>query len=421
MYRTPSTLLDARTWADVDLDAVDRNLAHVAARAGPGASVMLVAKADAYGHGAVPIAWHLQQSGVAYIGVGDSTEALELRAAGITAPVVVLGAIVPGELADVVRGGITVTVHSGDRVRMLRHQLRRMGRGGTVAVHLKVDTGMGRLGCAPERAVGIAREVMRSPGLVLEGVATHLASTGPDGGPDAERQMTRFRQVLRALAAEGIHPRWRHAHASGAILGPLAREGLNLVRSGLAIYGIHPHGAPAEQDDGALEPALSWRTQTAFLKDHRRGARIGYGGTWTAPGRARIATLPIGYNDGYRFAFSNRAEVLVRGRRCPVVGRVSMDYTCVDVSDVPGAAVGDVVTLLGKDGRERIRLEDLARLADTIPYEILCGLGRRVKRRYVSSGSRSNGDGSDGTGEIEAVRLPERAPVRLGAPPAEPG
>jgi alanine racemase len=419
MLHNPRTLLDARTWADVDLAAIDRNLATVAARAGPDAEVMLVAKADAYGHGAVPVCWHLQHGGIACIGVGDSTEALELRAAGITAPRLILGAVVPGELADVVRGGIAVTVHSGDRVRMLRTQVRRTG--GAVRVHLKVDTGMGRLGCAPQRALGIAREVMRSPGLLLEGVATHLASCGPDGGPEPERQLARFRRVLRALAAEGVHPRWRHAHASGAVLSSLGREGLNLVRSGLAIYGVDPHGGASDGRDVGLEPALAWRTQVVFLKDHRKGARIGYGGTWTAPARSRIATLPIGYDDGYRFAFSNRAEVLVRGRRCPVVGRVSMDYVCVDVTRVPGAAVGDVVTLLGADGRERIRLEELARLADTIPYEILCGLGRRVRRRYVNEGRAGRG------GEAAAVR--EGAPAaplaaratRVGASSPGPG
>jgi alanine racemase len=368
-------LLNARTWADVDLDAIAANLAHVASRAGPGVDVMLVVKADAYGHGAVPVSWHLVPRGVSCLGVGDSTEALELRAAGITAPILILGAVVAGELEDVIRERVMVTVHSGDRVRALRRMVRRVG--GSVGVHLKVDTGMGRLGCAPERALGIAREVRRSPGLVLAGIATHLASATPEGGAEAERQVRRFRSVLQAFEKEGFAPRWRHAYSSGAVLSALPGS-FNLVRPGIAVYGVSPH----EKDGGLLTPALAWRTQIVFLKDHRKGARIGYGGTWTAKQPSRIATLPVGYNDGYRFAFSNRAEVLVRGKRCPVVGRVSMDYVTVDVSRVSGAAVGDVVTLLGADGEERIRVEELARLGDTIPYEILCGIGRRVKRVY---------------------------------------
>ena len=365
-----------RTWAEVDLDAIGRNLAEVRRHAGPGVDLMLVLKADAYGHGAVPVAWHLANDGIACLGVGDSTEALELRSAGVTAPILVLGAVVAGELQDVIRGRIGITVHSADRVRMLRRVARRTGA--SVPIHVKVDTGMGRLGCHPDRVMGIAREIRRSEGLALEGVATHLAAAGPDGGPSANRQVQLFRKVIAALAEEGFCPRWRHAYASGAVLSSLPGT-FNMARPGLAVYGVDPHG----RADTHLVPALSWRTQLVFLKDHRRGTRIGYQGTWTAPRLSRIATLPVGYNDGYRFAFSNRAEVLVRGCRCPVVGRVSMDYACVDVTDVPGASIGDVATLLGRDGEGAIRVEELAAWADTIPYEILCGLGRRVKRRYV--------------------------------------
>jgi alanine racemase len=356
----------------VDLGALARNLERVRARAGA-AEVMLVVKADAYGHGAVPVAWHLLPRGVQMLGVGDSSEALELRASGVTAPIVILGAVVPGEFEDVVRGEIGVTVHSGDRVRALRRLVSGTGMG--VGVHLKVDTGMGRLGCHPERALGIGREILRSRGLRLEGLCTHLASA--ENGR-AAAQIQRFRRVLRGFEREGIVPRWIHAHASGSLLADLASGPFNLVRPGLAVYGLDP--SEANRD---LEAALRWMTQIVFLKDHRRGARIGYGGTWRAPRRVRIATLPVGYNDGYRFSFSNRAHVLVRGLSCPVVGRVSMDYVCVDVTGVPGAAVGDPVTLLGGTGDARVTAHDMARWADTIPYEVLCGIGRRVKRRYL--------------------------------------
>ncbi len=372
-------MLHHRTWAEVDLGALERNLSRVRCAAGDGVGVMLVLKADAYGHGAIPVAWHLTRTPIAYLGVGDSSEALELRHAGITAPILVLGAVVEGEIEDVIRGKIALTVHAGDRVRTLRKIVRSNGVR-EVRLHVKVDTGMGRLGCAPERALGIAREIRRSRGLFLDGVATHLASTTPEGGRPAELQLQRFQRVLGHLEAEGFKPRWRHAQASGGILSDLS-PAFNLVRPGLAIYGVDPHG----RADSALEPVLCWRTQIVFLKDHRRGSGIGYHGTWKAPRRSRIATLPVGYNDGYRFAWSNRAPVLVRGKRCPVVGRVSMDYICVDVSKVPGAAVGDTVTLLGRDGQERIPVEELAQLADTIPYEVFCGIGRRVQRLYVES------------------------------------
>ncbi len=369
-------MLHARTWADVNLSALERNFDRVRECAA-GASVMVVAKADAYGHGAVPIAWHLVHRGATALGVGDSTEALELRASGITAPILILGAVVPGEFEDVVRGGIHVTLHSADRARALRRLVKGLDL--SVGVHLKVDTGMGRLGCLPERAIGIAREVRRSRGLLLEGICTHLAAAGPQTNGSAALQLKRFRRVLKELEADGPLPTWRHVHASSALLHELPAAGCNLVRPGLAVYGLDP-----SLRDDRFEPVLSWRTQIVFLKDHRRGASIGYGGTWTAPRRTRVATLPVGYSDGYRFAFSNRAHVLVRGVKCPVVGRVSMDYTCVDVTHVPGTQVGEPVTLLGQDQGERLTAHELAAWADTIPYEILCGIGRRVRRRYIS-------------------------------------
>lgn len=368
-------MLHQRTWAEIDLAALTHNHASVRQLAGPGVSTMLVLKANAYGHGAVPVAWHLGREGVACLGVGDSTEALELRAAGITAPILILGAIVPGELEDVVRGGILVTVHSGDRVRMLNKVAERSP--GRVGIHLKVDTGMGRLGCQPKRAPAIAHEIRRSRRLELQGLCTHLASTGPECRAEMDRQLERFRGVLRALEAKGIVPRWRHAYASHALAAGLPPE-FNLVRPGLSIYGVDLPGALA----GRLQPVLSWRTQVAFLKDHPRGSRIGYGGTFVTRRPSRIATLPVGYNDGYRFALSNNAEVLVRGQRCPVVGRVSMDYITVDVTEVQGARVTDVATLVGRDGEACIPVEELARRASTISYEILCGIGQRVRRIY---------------------------------------
>ena len=371
-------MLHARTWADVDLNAVTLNVDVLRRSLGPDIALLPVTKADAYGHGAIPLAWHLTRLGIYGLGVGDSTEALELRATGITSPILILGAIVRGELDDVLRGGIQVTVHAEDRVEALRDQARRSDS--TVDVHLKVDTGMGRLGCQPSRAVAIARSVHSAPQVHLVGVATHLADAREDGGESALRQMRQFSSVCQELGEAGLLPPWRHTFASGAVMSALHPE-CNLVRPGLSVYGVAPHRS--QQEHSLLTPALAWRTQIVFLKDHEPGTEIGYGGTWTAARPSRIATLPVGYNDGYRFAFSNRADVLIRGRRAPVVGRVSMDYICIDVTDVPGAGVGDVVTLLGCDSKDSISVWELADLADTIPYEILCGIGRRVKRRYA--------------------------------------
>ncbi len=377
-------MLHARTWADVDLHAISHNINVLRDALRPDIALLPVTKADAYGHGAIAIAWHLTRLGVYGLGVGDSTEALELRAAGITSPILILGAIVRGELDDVLRGGIQVTVHAEDRVEALREQARRSAS--TVDVHLKVDTGMGRLGCQPSRAISIAKAVRDAKQVNLVGIATHLADAREDGGESALRQMRLFASVCDSLDDAGLLPAWRHTFASGAAMSVLPPE-CNLIRPGLSVYGIAPHRSQIESTQ--LQPALAWRTQIVFLKDHETGTDIGYGGTWTAPRASRIATLPVGYNDGYRFAFSNTADVLIRGIRVPVVGRVSMDYICIDVTDVPGAQVGDVVTLLGRDGDQSISVWDLADYANTIPYEILCGIGRRVKRRYTG------GDGSE--------------------------
>ena len=385
-----TTVLHARTWAEINLGALERNLARVRAHAGD-AEVMLVVKADAYGHGAIPVSWHLLRHGVTSLGVGDSTEALALRQAGVTAPIVILGAIVRGEMEDVIRGGISVTIHTADRARALARAAERMGS--RVRVHLKIDTGMGRLGCGPDRALSLAREIVRSEHLALEGVATHLASPGPEGAKETERQLASFRRVLDQMKADGIEPRWRHALSSGGVLSTPPGE-FNLVRPGIAVYGVHPH-----RGNDPFEPALAWKTQIVFLRDHRKGAGIGYGGTWKTPARARIATLPVGYNDGYRFAFSNKAHVLIQGQRAPVVGRVSMDYVMVDVTEIPGVRVDDEVTLVGRDGDLSVGVDDLARWADTIPYEILCGLGRRVVRTYRE-------------GPPETVARPRSVPAR---------
>ena len=374
-----------RVWAEIDLDAIARNLARVRERAGPITRVLAVLKADAYGHGAIPIARRLVAEGIDMIGVGDSSEAIELRRAGLAdVPILILGAVVPAEAGLVVEHDISVCVHSFDRLRLLRETASALGR--TVRVHLKVDTGMGRLGVAPPVATEMAREILAEGSVTLDGVCTHLSSTDHPDPSFTRRQLEQFRGVLAELDALGIRPEYVHAANSAALMNGVAGGGgidprFDLVRVGVALYGFDPGGMAGADE---LEPALSLRTQVVFLKDHPEGAPIGYGRTYVTDRPTRIATLPIGYNDGYPFALGNRATAIVRGRPVPVVGRISMDYTTIDVGDVPGVSVGDVATLIGRDGDERIRLEELAELAGTIPYEIPCRLGRRVWRIPVS-------------------------------------
>ena len=363
-----------RVWAEIDLDAITSNLRHARLQAGEGKGVMAIIKANAYGHGAVPIAWHLASQGVNALGVGDSQEAIELRRAGISIPIVILGAVVHGELGDVVADDIAVTVHSSERVRLLAREARRARR--RVAVHLKVDTGMARLGCTPSRAPEIARLIEASEYLSLEGLCTHFSSASESV---TKHQIKRFEEVSKNIRQAGIRLPPRHAAATAAILAHTAPH-LDLVRPGLALYGVDP--GSAEHPD--LIPALTLKSQVIFLKDFAAGTPIGYERTHITARRTRIATLPVGYNDGYPWRLGGRGEVLIRGHRAPVVGRVSMDYLTVDVGRIPGVSVGDEAILIGSAGDETIGVTELAERAGTIPYEILTRIGKRVIRAYRS-------------------------------------
>jgi len=371
-----------RVWAEIDLDAVRHNLRRVRFFAGGDRGVMAIVKANAYGHGAVPLAWFLSAEGVDALGVGDSQEAIELRRAGISIPIVILGAVVSGELADVVANDISVTVHSSERVRVLDREARRAHR--SVGVHLKIDTGMGRLGCAPGAALEIARLVHQSEFLRLDAVCTHFSSAGPGGEEFTAKQVSLFEDVCGSLDHAGIPIRCRHAASSAALLGRVASH-LDMVRPGLALYGVAPHPGLAE----GLRPALTLKSQVIFLKDFPAGTPIGYQREHVTSRRTRIATLPVGYNDGYPFRLGGRAEVLIRGRRAPVVGRISMDYLSVDVGHIPGVSAGDEAILMGTAGEETISSTELADRAGTIPYELFTRLGKRVQRVYRGGAERT--------------------------------
>ncbi len=378
--RHPAVPYGARAWAEVDLDAAAGNVRVLRSRLREGTAVMAVLKADAYGHGAVAAARRLLSEGIDMIGVGDSSEAIELREAGITAPLLVLGAIVPGEVEKVVAYGVAASVHGQSRLEPLAQAAAAQGR--RAKVHLKIDTGMGRLGASPAAAVPLARALAADPRLSFEGLATHYASAASPVPFQTSSQFETFRGVIEDLRRESLLPPLVHASSTAAILGPL-REHFSMVRLGGGIWGIDPGNL--EGTGVEIRPALSLRTQVIFLKDFPAGSPVGYHRTYETARPSRIATLPLGYNDGYGWGLGNRASVLVRGRRAPVVGAVSMDYTTIDVTDVPGVEPGDVVTLVGCDGDEEIRVEEISRLLRTIPYEITCRLGKRVVRVHTGS------------------------------------
>jgi alanine racemase len=368
----------ARSWAEVDLGAVRANVAALRERTG-GTTLCAVVKANGYGHGAVPVARAALEAGTTWLAVAQVAEVVELRAAGIDADVLVLAEPAPDELPAALEAGAVLTVATPAMVDALAHVASH--RGDRPRIHLKVDTGMHRVGVSPGDALGLARRIDSDARLSLEGVWTHCAVADEPDRPETAAQLARYDAVLDELAAHGIRPRWRHAaNSAGAIAHPAARY--DLVRCGIAVYGI----APSPELDGAvrLRPALRWASRISAVRPVGAGEGISYGLRHRFDRETVVGTVPVGYADGVTRALGLAGqEVLVGGRRCPMVGVVTMDQLTVDLG--PGAtdAVGDEVVLLGQQGSERIRPEDWATTLGTIGYEVVCGIGARVERRYV--------------------------------------
>jgi len=369
------------TRAELDLGALNRNLATLRTAA-PGVDVLAVVKADAYGHGAVPISRGLEAAGVRFLGVALVEEGLALREAGLRSDILVLGGAYEGGWEAMLEHRMIPVVFRPEHLTALEAAAR--GRGTTARAHLKVDTGMGRLGVLPADVPAFL-EAARACGKVsLEGRCSHFANADLADATLTELQVVRFRTALGQMRAAGFDPRWRHLSNSAGLLAlPEARDGveMNLARPGLGLYGLQP--APWLRPPRVLEPVLSWKTAVVHLKSVPAGTPISYWSTWTAPRPSRIATLPVGYADGWSRLVSNRGTVLVRGRRAPVVGRVCMDLCMVDVTDVPGSEVGDEVVLIGRQGAEVQDAHQLAALQNTIAYDVLCAIGARVPRVVV--------------------------------------
>ncbi|HEX2660346.1 MAG TPA: alanine racemase [Polyangia bacterium] len=379
--RLPRGELDLRasirpTVAEVDLGAIVRNAGRVAAAVGE-AAVWAVIKADAYGHGAVPVARALAGR-CSRVAVSLVEEALELRAAGLRTPITVLSAYYDHCHGQVLDENLTPVVY--DQADLALFSDAAVSRGRLCDVHIKVETGMNRLGIAPARLRSLLGELDQYPGIRLAGLSTHLASADAVDEAATARALSIFRDCVGEAERRGFTSLTNHAaNSAGAIRFPAAR--FQAVRPGLALYGAMPSAAVALP---GLEPALRLSTRIMAIRDVAIGETVSYGGEWRAQRNSVIATLPIGYADGYP-RHVRRAETLLRGKRIPVVGVVCMDMMMVDVTDVPGAGVGDEVTLLGADrqnGAAAITADDLAGWAGTINYEILCGISKRVPRVY---------------------------------------
>jgi len=370
------------TWAEVNLAQLRRNFLALKKRASPGAAMMAVVKANAYGHGAVEVARMFVEAGADQLAVAALGEALELRTAGIRCPILVLGWTPPEKAASALEYDIMLSLYSASEAAVLSQLAGSTGR--TLRYHLKVDTGMGRIGldAADESALDEAVGIASMPGLSLEGCFTHFADADGDDPSYTVEQLGRFHRFIQALEARGVTTKVKHA-ANSAALVRFPETHLDMVRPGIVMYGYYP--SPHVDHVPGIGPALSFKTRIAHLKWVEEGAAISYNCTYHAPGQRRIASLPVGYADGFNRHHSNGGEVLVGGQRCHVVGRVCMDQTMVDVTGVEGVQVGDEVVLMGQQGSEVISADERAEELGTISHEVLCAIARRVPRFYVEA------------------------------------
>lgn len=360
------------TWAEIDLGAFDRNVAILASRLPAGTKLIAMLKANAYGHGAVELARRCKPEQVAMIGVALLEEALELRTAGITLPILVLGPLNERQVLLALEHDVTLGVPGPEELELVA----RVAQDRDVAIHLKLDSGMGRMGVVESELPRVVELIRSAPRLRIDALYTHLANAGDVGDAFTNDQIAHFNTLVETLREAGVSAPLHHVANSAATVRGMTPG--DFARVGIALYGAEPLDVSSPR----LEPVMRWRTAIGRLKELPPGHAIGYGTTFHTTRASRIATLPIGYADGYRRGLSNRGEVLIRGQRAPIVGRVSMDLTTIDVTDIPRAILGDEVILLGRQGVHEITAEELARKLDTISYEVFCGVSARVPRVY---------------------------------------
>ena len=372
-----------RTWAEIDLDNLKYNISQIRSLLSPECMIMSVVKADAYGHGEEYTAKYLDGCGVDWFGVSNLDEAITLRRQGISKPILILGFTPPELSKSLAENNITQTVFSLDYAKRLSSAALLSNE--TIDVHIKLDTGMGRIGFNAVSALSDAKSACLLPGFNITGVFTHFSSAddlSPSSVEYTEHQFDLFMRAVSALENDGIRFKVKHCCNSAALIH-YPKMHLDMVRPGIIQYGLHPSSA---QDFFPLKPVMQLKSVVSLVKTVNKGDCISYGRSFAAEKPMKIATVAIGYADGYFRAFSNCAYVLVHGKKAPVIGKVCMDQLMLDVSDIDGVSSGDIVTLFGNDGDTSLPVETLAELANTINYEVICHIGRRVPRAYFSEG-----------------------------------
>lgn len=371
-----------RTAANVDLDAIAANIRGVRGLVGPKVKVMAIIKADAYGHGAIECARRLDSEegltdayGVAIVEEGEA-----LRAAGVTKPILILGYTAPEQLERVINAGLIQTVFTLEAAEALSRI--SVMKGTAAEVHIKLDTGMGRIGFVPSKeAMEDILNIAKLPGIKITGIFSHFARADEYDKAYAKEQFRKYSEFVNKLEAAGLNFKTKHIANSAAIM-EMPETYMDMVRSGIITYGMYPSDE-VDRSRLKLKPALSWTAHVSYVKEVPAGTCISYGGTFTASHTMRIATIPIGYADGYPRSLSNKGKVLIRGQHAPILGRICMDQFMVDVTEIPGVCTGDVVTLVGHDGGAAISIEEVAQMSGSFNYEFACDISKRVERVYL--------------------------------------
>ena len=364
-------------WAEVNLDNIKFNLNQVKKNVPEETLIMAVVKADAYGHGVIPVAEAAVEAGADRLAVALPEEGQELREAGFELPIQILGEVLPGQVSILVNNELIPTISKIETVELLNKLAEEKGI--TKKVHVKVDTGMGRIGVFPDNAVDFIKEIMSFKNIEVEGLMTHFAKADEEDKEYTYNQWDQFQMVIDRLAEENIEIPIKQAANSATIID-LPHMALNMVRPGIMMYGLRP--SHEVDQDFTLKPALSWKAKIVYLKEVPPGTGISYGATYITEDKAKIATIPMGYADGYSRLLSNKGEVLVNGQRAPIRGRVCMDQFMVEVTHIDDVEIGDEVVLIGKQGDAEFSATEMADIIGTINYEITCDITKRVPRIY---------------------------------------
>lgn len=374
---------EERVLAIVDLDAIASNIKNIRAKVDKNSGIIGIIKADAYGHGSVETAKVLLDNGADWLAVAVVDEGLNLRKNGITAPILLLGYTPELRLNDVINNGFIQTVYSYDTAKKLSEAASALGK--KAVIHIKIDTGMGRIGYrVNEESADEIVKISKLPNIDVNGMFTHFSTADEADKSYTLEQYNKFVKMNDMLEERGLHIPVKHAANSAAIMD-FDNMMFNMVRPGIILYGVYPSDE-VKKENLSLCPAMSIKTHVSYVKDVNEGDSISYGRKYTAPSKRRIATIPVGYADGFIRAYSNGGKVLVRGEYAPIVGRICMDQFMVDVTDIDGVEVNDEVVLMGRQGDKEITADFIASVLDTINYEVFCTLSKRVPRQYIQNG-----------------------------------